>query len=87
MKIGAHKWYIEETCPSCGGKVFTEPSCPGIKRDGTVMVCNPPSSCGNATEFICDEDECGWWYRYPVGERSIRGMGIEPSWDMEKYLI
>lgn len=58
------------------------PDCPGYTVGGRVMVCYPPTDCGNATYFWCESnDHCDWWYREPHGERSDVGrMGVRPDW-------
>lgn len=73
---------IEKRCPVCGGATDWRLECPGypgIDGNGkrTVMVCVP--ACGNATEFFCLDDACGWWYRYP-NHRDVDRMGRKPAW-------
>jgi hypothetical protein len=72
-------------CPVCGGQVRWEASCPGYETKKGVMVCYPPSSCGNAFEYHCIEKICPWWRREPEGVRSDRAtMGVRPDW-MDKH--
>lgn len=73
---------IERLCPVCGCATEWRLECPGYpsideKGKQTVMVCVP--ACGNATEFFCLDDACGWWYRYP-NHRDVDKMGRKPEW-------
>lgn len=80
-----------QPCPGCGGPTEASADCPGYGTPAAeggrgVMVCWPPSSCGNATLYRCapaspDADPCGWWYRDPVGVRGdVAEMGARPAW-------
>lgn len=67
-------------CPACGTPdTDWEFDCPGYLRDGAVVVCYPPGSCGNATRYFCTA--CEWWYRTPNGRRGDEvEMGARPVW-------
>lgn len=92
------EWGSEHRCPTCGAFTKYYADCAGYlgkarKSDGTyyetVLVCNPPSSCGGATLYECTDESCGWWWREP-NNRAIKSwngtlrvyieMGPEPMW-------
>lgn len=79
--------YVDGKCPKCGSRVTMEPDCPGYPRrnpDGTetVMVCQPTTSCGNATLYECEHqddeesDFCGWWFRTHNNRSTTNYHGI-----------
>jgi RecJ-like exonuclease len=67
----------EYTCPLCKGVVVLYLTCPGWGSRENIMVC---ADCGNADEYICQNEECGWWYREPNRRSDKDVMGVRPQW-------
>lgn len=67
----------EYRCPNCGGPLWWRSACPGFRRNGKVMVC---VGCGNADEWECYDQSCGWWYREPNIRSDKVLMGKRPDW-------
>lgn len=74
----AEDYESEGPCPVCGGPTDYMLTCPGWHRNGRVWICQ---GCGNAVEYHCRDESCGWWYRTPRGCRGdVTQMGIKPDW-------
>lgn len=47
-------------CPKCNSPVEYDSTCPTYTTSSGRFMCMP--TCGNATEYFCSSDDCGWEY-------------------------
>lgn len=75
----------DQRCPECGGEVSAMLTChtyPQSCPDGTLAwySCMP---CDSATDYFCDNDDCGWDYTAGLNPRNPRAAANEskrPAW-------